>query len=276
MADDKYYIDETFDIDNCQNYILSIRCSLDGFSFCVYDTIIHKFIVLYHYELNTLNSFQLSNEIKEVIRKEPILQASYKKVVFSYQNGRFFEVPAVIYNNGQRVTLFENTIGRTIDESILSHKIAEKVIVYSIPKTIHNLFLDRFVNCTFIPEFVAINNYIDQLKTKTLSVIVNQEGHSAFIGVFKQHEIIYQNSFKVNTLDDLLFYVLKIYTDLELSNETPLHLIGRYIDLNSVKKNFLKFITKVETAAYRPGYSVSYTFREESPLNHISLIEQTL
>ena len=276
MAEDKYYIDETFDIDNCQNYILSIRCSLDGFSFCIYDSIIQKFTVLCRYHLNAINAFQLGNEIKEIIQKEAILQANYKKVIFSFQNGRFFEVPAIVYNKTYRTTLFENTIGRTIDESVLSYNLDERVCIFSIPKSIHNLFLDRFTNCTFVPEFLAINKNIGQLKTKATNVLVNQEGRSAYICVYKTHETIYQNTFIVHTLDDLLYYVLKVYTDLELSNETPLHLIGNYTDLDAVKKNFLKFITKVETASYRPGYSVSYTFREELPLNHISIIEQTL
>lgn len=276
MAEDKYYIDETFDIDNCHNYILSIRCSLDGFSFCIYDTIVKKFIVLGQHELNTVTPFQLNSELLEIIENEPILKSNYKKVITSYRNGRFMEIPKLIYNKGHRKTLFENTVGTSIDESILEYQSEEKLCLFSIPKPIHNLFLDLYINPVFIPEFIAISNYIKKLKTRMPNVLVCQEGKVAYLMVFEGDQINYKNCFEVRALDDLLFYVLNIYTKLKLSSSTPLHLAGTFNDLNAVKANFKKYITKIETATYRPDFTVSYIFRSEAALNHIPLIEQIL
>lgn len=276
MAKDKYYIDETFDIDNCQNYILSIRCSLDGFSFCIYDTIVKKFIVMGRHELNTITPFQLNNELEEIVGNEPILKANYKKVIISFLNRGYIEVPEIVYNKGHRKILFEKTRGKSIDESILDYKIGDKVCLFSIPKTIHNFFLDQYINSVFIPELISLSKYANKLKSKESNVLVCQEGKTAYILVFEHDKTAYQNSFEVHTLDDLLFYVLNVYKKLELSSSTPLHLVGTFNDLNAVQTNFKKFLSKIETASYRPGYSVSYTFRSEAALNHIPLIEQVL
>ncbi len=276
MAECKYYIDETYDRDNCQNYILSIRCSLDGFSFCIYDTIVKKFIVLGRHILNTITPYQLNNELAEIVGNEPIFKANYKRVVISYLNSRFTEIPKIVYNKGHRKILFEQTVGKSIDESILDYQIGDKVCLYSIPKPIHNFFLDQYINSEFIPELISLSKYVNKLKSKETNALVCQEGKMAYIVVFEQDKTYYQNSFEVHTLDDLLYYVLNVYKKLELPSSTPLHLAGSFNDLNAVQANFKKFLTKIETASYRPGYSVSYTFRSEAALNHIPLIEQVL
>ena len=82
-----YYIDSNFIKENSSQYILSIRYSTDGLSFCVHNHN-HQLLVFFFqpYQLDSQDA--VIAKVKKIMVEDELLNLKYKKVYFIVIQGR--------------------------------------------------------------------------------------------------------------------------------------------------------------------------------------------
>ena len=73
------WTDELFDIKQASNYHLSIQIGLDGFSFCMLDTLRNRYVAFQHIPLVVGKLQFLPRKIETIFDQEEKLGASFKK-----------------------------------------------------------------------------------------------------------------------------------------------------------------------------------------------------
>ena len=271
------YIDETFDINNCHNYILSIQCALDGFSFSVYDTTVNKFVVLVGNTFVMATPFRLKNELDKLIEAEPILNQNYKRVNCAFITSKLTIVPKALISKEEYPSLFSLAFEQTRDEEIISDgSPADYKLLSAIPGIIKRWFFEHYSNCVFFTPLSAILNYSKQRATAHQQVYILKQGLTLFVVVQTNHSIDFANTFFVKDDNDCLYYILNVARQMQLTTKTELCLVGTIPEKSLLEISLKDYFTKVNRARYSSRYAVSYTFLKEPENYYIPLIELAL
>ncbi len=221
---------------------LSIQVALNGMSFCVFDTLNNKPIVLQNIHFD---SFQRSNKIEDlfsnVFRENPELSHKYDDIVIIHSNNLSTFVPTALF-----------------DEEFLGSYLQYNTKVFETDFFAFDELSNYEMNNVYIP-YVNMNNFfIDQygsfdykhansiLVSKLLDLSKNNEESKMFVHVSESHfEIIVLqnqklhlfNSFEYKTPEDFIYYILFAAEQLQLNPENfKLELLGN-ISINDVYYN---------------------------------------
>ena len=272
------YFDETFDIENCQNHILSIQLSLNGFSFIVFDPNLNKFVVLVEFELNTATPFQLKGELEHIFKNEPILHKNFKKVKAVYQDLRVLLAPGVIANEPDCAELFYLMFDKKADEKVHANRVAkgEVSVLFSFPKVLSEMISDNFSNAEFFASILPLLNFgLNSLSYQPV-LYVNRIRNIIQIALIDGQKVVFMNQFFAKTDSDCLYYTLYVAKQLNLDKNIELKLMGK-IDPHSEYASSLKnYFEKVHFARFRSHYSVSHTFYKEPDHLYLPLLELCL
>ena len=108
-----YYIDSNFIKENSSQYILSIRYSTDGLSFCVHNHN-HQLLVFFFqpYQLDSQDA--VIAKVKKIMVEDELLNLKYKKVYILPCQKEKILLPAHVFN--------KNTLGDVPDLPATSEK----------------------------------------------------------------------------------------------------------------------------------------------------------
>lgn len=209
-------VDETFDINFTQEYNLSIQLSLDGFSFCILDSLQNKYIYLFHKRLSGNPQF-IIKKLTAIYAEFEILEAKFKttQIIFS-SPGKTSLIPEHLFSEDNAIKNYQ--FNRNMEDgdelyhipipklqSILQAVIPQKVKTFLHTKyptiSIQNdykILLDHCVNSGATSPLLAIQIYTDQI---SISVI--------------DQTIRFFNSFNYSNENDLLYYILNISKTLQ-------------------------------------------------------------
>ncbi len=272
------YFDDTFDIENCQNYILSIQLSLNGFSFIVFDPNLNKFIVLVDFELNAATPFQLKVELEHFFKNEAILRRQFKKVRAVYHDLRVLLVPELVLSESDFSSLFYFMFEKRADEQVFANKIqkGETSALFSFPKVISELLKDNFPNAEFLPCFFPFLKFgLNSLSFHPV-LYVNRMKNIIQIALIDGQKVVFVNQFFAKSDSDCLYYTLNVAKQLNLDKNTELKLMGK-IDPHSEYATSLKnYFEKVHFARFRSHYSVSHSFFKEPDHLYVPFLELCL
>lgn len=270
------FIDETFDINSCNHYTLSIQCSLDGFSFSVFDPRLAKFILLTSHYLICATPYQLRNEIASVIADEIVLSQNFKKTTISYITPKTLVAPVDFSTNNEKKIL-EYSFPKERDEQVIKKKLQHnKVHLSFIPEIIYHFFAEKFNNPLFIPPANTLILHGEATNTDTQQLSVFKYNHTLFIAVFNHQNLVAFNSFYAKNENDELFYLLKIAKEMNLPNHTNIILYGDFYEHGSFFQLVKPYFKKVNFAQYSHDYSVSYTFYKKPAHIYLPLLELAL
>lgn len=270
------FIDETFDIHNGQQYILSIQCALDGFSFSVYDLIMKKFVVFVNHQTSAATPFELRNYLETFVEEEPILQQTYKQVKISYLTRETTLIPEALFLPEETVQIFQMTFAPNRSDELLVEHIAKKwVIISAIPRMLKEWFTQKFGSCTFYAPFTPLFYYGAQQKYTNDHVLIFLHGHSLFVLSFIKTEPVLMNTYYVKDDADCLFYLLNV---LKQQSETKpnLVLMGNIKPGSSLENQLKSHFGKVQFAQAGKHYTLSYTFHQEPVYYHLPTLELAL
>jgi hypothetical protein len=260
MQPSLFFIDETFDINNCNNYKLSIQCSLDGFSFSVLDPLLNKFIALADYYLICASAFQLKNEVDEIINNQEILISGYKHVNVSFVTQKTLIAPDALTNNNEEL-FFSFSFKKDRNEEIITNSLLNgKSLLTAIPQVLKNYFSSYFNNVSFYGPCYPL---IDKLNTKApvyQTLHLQLHNHILFIAGTSKREIKALNSYYIKNENDILFYTLRYAKSLGFDNDTEVILSGTFDKKSLTGKELNRYFKTVSFDHFTHKYSVSYTF----------------
>ena len=210
---------------NLQENHLSIQLSLDGFSFCVYNSVQNEIgaFAVYEFESTAATPFNHLELVEQVFEKELLLQVKYENVIVIHCNNLVTQVPKPFFNKNNLANYLQNTVKILENDFITFDEMSnsEIVNVYIPYVNINNFLLDKYG--TF--EYKHSSTILIEL---ILNSFKNAEGDFCFINVsnnsfeivvLKNKSFELFNSFTFNTKEDFIYYILFTVEQLKLNPE---------------------------------------------------------
>ncbi|MDR2424152.1 MAG: DUF3822 family protein [Prevotellaceae bacterium] len=219
------FVDKSFRPANAAIYRLSIQISLNGFSFCVFDTVKNKHVVLKHY-IYTKNILQdWCDEIAEILADIRDIDSKTPAVCL-YVTRKNVIIPPEI--------LDEKTIKQHLsfwfdieeEEEIHTRRIQEidASICYLIPSWLITKLHTRFSNLKFLNQTCHHIRQIcnDPNDTKMKLVFC---GNFIDLTVFKDNALMFNNTFTYSSIVDAAYFLVAVAKKID-TLQAPLHVSG--------------------------------------------------
>ncbi len=262
-------IDETFDLNTSSSYHLSIQISLDSFSICILDTVRNKYIALKHIHFDSIIlKEQLINKLKAFLYSERLLKKKYKKVSFSIISQNSIIVPGILFNEKNLSSYFRFTRVLSDKEELYYNKFinTDAYNVFALPSGMTDLLKDFFpVLHIYNHSTPFIENVLRSNRTRFQERRVYCDIHQSFfnIVVSEGDKLLLSNTFSYNNANDLVYYILYIFKQLELDTESIVLIISGIIAADSEEIDLIrKYIKNVKLTKFSERYFYSYTFNK--------------
>ena len=209
---------DSFNIDLSGSYHLSIQLGIYHFSYCLLNTTTFNYDYIKKYTLTSKDN--TAAEITEIINNDVFLKANFSSQSIAFVNFPSTLVPDKLYKKEEaEILLAFNTkvIGTILADNIISQK---SFLIYSVPESILNIVDNFFPKAKYkSQESILIQQY-SQLNTEKIKAYLYLNEKKVCISIFNANKIIFNNSFKYNCKEDLLYYVLFSFEQLNISPDS--------------------------------------------------------
>ena len=213
-------IDETFDVSQSESYRLLVQTGADGLSFCIFNTVLDKFIVLRHYQFSAANGEVLTDTCRNILAEDDLLGLKYKNCGILYVSPRCTLVPEPLFDSDHIAEYLNFNHGRDADECVLHNHIrsAKAVNVFSYPKNLTNLFRQYQPGADFYHHATPfLNRVVDKSATSgQLQVTVYCYADYMDIAAAKNGKLLLYNTFNANTAEDSVYYLTGVLNMFDL------------------------------------------------------------
>ncbi len=262
---DSLFVDETFDINLTQSYNLSIQSNLNGLSFSILDPVRNKFIALVHNNFSKDLIFNdLLNTIEVYIKKNELLNCSYKNVKIIWLSNKNTLIPADYFNKEDLRKHFE--FNQKLDDLDEIHykqiKIIDSYSIYTVPNQIANIFNRQFPGINFYNQQIPFIIYsLYKYHSGSKKIFINLSEEFIDISITQTGELLFYNNFIYKTESDIMYFIMYVLEQFKSSDEN----IEIILSGNITKKSGLFLMLKehydhIKFLKSPEDYSYSYTF----------------
>lgn len=254
------WLDESFDIKHASDYHLSIQIGLDGFSFCIMDTLRNKYVAFQHNPLIVGKLQFLPRKIETILDQEEKLNASFKSVSVTYSTNKATLVPKEYSEDDavQKIASLTSDISR--NESIRTDDIPgfHYKLTYSFPNEIISLLNRKYTDFSFRHKSIPlISSVAGQRNEKKNTLLVNFEKKYIRIIAFNETQLVLYNCFYFKNESDFLYYTLNVWQNLQFDPERDEVHIGGYVaDDSSFVRHLKKYISNI--LFLKPATGINY------------------
>lgn len=266
--------DEAFSPSRTGDYCLSLEIGGDGLALAVLDNLLNRYLVFEQYALRkTAGPEQLADRIGQLAKEHDWLNASFKKVTVMMTDVPSTLVPAAVYDNDQSEAFlrFNHPASGDAEEVRVDHlKNLEAKNIWALPVAIDTTLRRlhphlRYAHHTtpLIEGLLASFRNVPERR----AIAHVQQGRFDVI-VIEGRNLLLCNSFRYQTGEDFIYYLLFIFEQLRLNPETtPLLLLGEVNKESAVYGMANKYIRHVQFGS-RPDQAVYAACFSELPEHH--------
>ncbi len=258
------YYDESLSSSAVERYIMSIQTSLDGFSFCILDTILTKFVALEHYNLQDIeSSIELCQEIEKIILTHDILPNQFKKVIFLSETEKTTLIPDKLFSQAEMQLYLRfnhpfNEYEHACYDSIHEEKCKN---VFALPdclryrlETIYPNVVFHHHSSVFIES--TLSSYKDQLIDK--QVFVNVRDNVFDLMITDAEKLIFYNAFKFKNVEDYIYFLMNAIEQTGINPlENKVTLFGNIDKVSPLYKIMTSYIKRISFGERTALYSYS-------------------
>jgi len=272
-------IDESFDSNVTSTYQLSIMAGLSDFSFCILDTIRMKFLALKSFEFDealTIDQFQ--GQIRQIFHTEGYLIKNYKSIHLAWASDKSALVPAPLFHPDNLGAYISFSPPPNDQDELMSARIPiiDAHVVYTIPAAIKAEFTNNFEGIRFLhPACPLIADALINTRGSGQTTRVHLHMHRQYVDLAALNgpQLQLFNSFVFKSNEDLLFFVLYAFDQLEMNQEeTTLWISGFCHPDDAIVNQLRRYIRKVAFCELNRSFSYSYTFNELTQHHYAQLI----
>ena len=210
------------EIEDSSNKKLSIQFSLDGFSFCISNSlnIVSKF-TSYNFTKPIKSPERILKEIQEIFNHEKSLQQDFESVSVIHQNTLSSLVPDAYFKEGDLKNYLKYSI-KTITTDLIVYddlNFIKAKNVYVPYVNINNFIFQHFGEFEYRHHSSILIEKLFSHSDNTLNFCINVSQSLLDIVVLKDSEILFYNNFEHQTKEDFIYYILFTLEQLELSTE---------------------------------------------------------
>ncbi|MDR1172884.1 MAG: DUF3822 family protein [Bacteroidales bacterium] len=253
-------IDETFDISQAESYHLSVQNGPDGLSFCVFNTVINKCIVLRNYPISADPSALLS-ECSVIFECDDLLGLRYKTSSYLWISPRCTLVPDHLFDQGEADACLEFNHGAMAGEQTMQNYIRSVGLynIFSCPEALAALFRLYQHNINFFHQAMPfIESVVAGMSPSVRGMAVYFYSHYLDIAVVENRKLLFYNTFPINAPEDSVYYLAGVSNlfDIDLLS-TKLMYAGNFRHMPpevAILKNHVDRIIECE-----PSKAVTYS-----------------
>ncbi len=271
-------LDETLDINITKSYSLSIQIDLNGFSFCLLDTIRNKYVALRHYSYDHLAEDPGKN-IRAVFEQDEFLKQEFKGSKMIYTTRQSTLVPEPLFNkenvkdyfsfnhspNGNQYGIFFNHL-----------KHAGAYVVFAVPEHVTSVVQEYLPSVKIFHQSVPLieNIFMNRRNRKDQGIAYLNVSEKLFdIVVIDDKKLNLHNCFSFHDENDLLYFTLYVFEQLKLDpGDTEIILSGRITKTMKQYEVLKKYIRNIRFHPLNTQFTYSYTFNEIPSHTYLNLL----
>ena len=233
------FVDDSFDIEKTNEYILSIQLTLGGFSFSLFSPHENKIVGFKQTPLKISSESLIVHHFDDWIKNEEILQKKYSKTNLIYFSTEFSLIPEVLYSSQLVKVATKRLIAEEEQKnaeiiSIEKSDISSKLLFY-LPKNLKDFINTNFTAAKLThPVKFLIEQTPNESKKNKVVIIYTKKG---FIMVASRNEnVLLANGFKIEHINDLVYFLLNALTQLNLNlKETTLLISEAFTQIDDLE-----------------------------------------
>lgn len=273
------FIDKTFDQEQTNLYHLSIQIGLDGFSFAILDIPKGKYTVLKSFNFFLKRPRLLFMKVKELWSQEEYLNLKYKSVEIIYSTEIFTLVPQAFFQTGtaEKYLGFNHELekGYNIEKTLLPK--AEAWCLFAIPDNLKEFLSLKFPKATIKHTLFPL---VERSLKENRNFSDRKQVHLNFYNscfeliAISGTRLLFCNQFNFSGDSDVMYYVLNVFDQLKLSQDTTdLVIHGRFRQSDPLYQAFRQYLRKPVFARPASLFTYSYTFSLQPEHYFTSLLD---
>ncbi len=242
-------------------------------------------MMLEHYEFQKIQEqTRLFALLKEIYEYNTYLNAGFwKSIKLSIKNLKFSLVPNSLFaeNYAKDILAVNSTIADQDIVYFYKHSSNDTVNIFAAEHALVDWFQKMYPN-----KLVEVVHHTSTMMEGVLqystnnqakSVFVNIEDQIATIAVRDNGALVFINNFKFVTPNDLLYYVMFTYDELDLNTDTiPLVLMGDILKNSDHYQRLYKYIRNITFSRRPEGIKFGYKFDDISEHQYFGLYNTIL
>lgn len=250
-----YYIDSNFIKENSSQYILSIRYSTDGLSFCIHDHN-NKLLVFFYQPYHLDNADAVIAKVKKIMVDDQLLNLKYKKVYILPCNKDKILLPAHAFNKNHLPDMYRLCLQPQKNDTLLYRKIKimESYIVEALPRSFVTFLTARYQSlCIVNSAYPFIINSLSNILFNTNHLFIDIHDQYFDLLLTRSNDILLFNSFDYGSVTDLIYYSLNCLQQCQVSKENLQTTIsGNLVKDPNLPETFSKYIPNISILDYTP------------------------
>ncbi len=234
---------------------LNIHIKLNSITLSVTNNFSKKNIGFVHYPINNfLDADFIISRLKTLKDEEELLNYKYEHIKIILYDNPFIVIPEEVTADEypDYFQMYHQINPETVSEDLtLKNKIK---IVSAISSKASKQFTELFDNYTIKNYQSDFINYLLNIQGKSKSIVayINILEEKADFIVINGNELLFINRFEYTSDEDILYYVLSVFEQLELNVETNFVYFLGQIELNdSLHELLKKYIRNIDTCPYK-------------------------
>jgi hypothetical protein len=266
--------DESLDINSTESYELSLQASPEGLAFCLLDTIRNKFVLIRSSDPEE-NKYFNADKINELVTKDDFLLKRFKKVSIVMPSSKSTIVPAQLFDPSKKDEYFSFNHIAGPNTIIIVNKLKDPdaFLISALSKPVYEMikyFYPSVQPCHhLVPLFDQISHNRKSVNGNYIHIHIEKEFFNLVI--FNHNLLKFCNSFNHRNINDILYYVLNVFKNLNIKQEETIYFSGlteKYDDLSSA---FSIYIRNIKFAGPAGNFTFSYVFNEMERHRFINL-----
>lgn len=205
-----YYLDSGFVKEDSVRYVLSIRFSTDGLSFCVHDSF-DKLLAFYHRPYSLDSQTELVAKVKKAIVEEELLKLHYRKVYVVPCKEEKTLVPASVFQKEYLPDFYRLCQHTEKNDVLLYRKIRpmEAYLVEALPRSFTTFLTSRYQSlCIVNSAYPFILNSLASTLLNREHLFVDIQDRYFDILITRNNDVLLFNSFAYQSVTDMVYYML--------------------------------------------------------------------
>lgn len=256
-------IDQNLDRFDANEFNLLVELSINTTSCCLMNNKKQMYGALE--QVNFMNNGSINNSFllfKKYFNDSFFSSIKYSQSVFVIASEFYTLVPQALYSasNAKDVLTFNAGIDFEFEVGTMQIPILDSVILFAIPSAVKLGIESTFPDAQIVPHaFSLISESMLLFKNSTEeSMLVHVQNGRIDVLVVKNHKMIFFNSFKFVTTEDVVYYILMVCETLKISPENiALKLCGEIEKKSAIYTLLNKYIRTIEFLSSNKHYKYS-------------------
>lgn len=249
------YIDSNFVKEDSIQYILSIRYSTDGLSFCIHAPN-NKLLVFFFQPYNLDTKDAVIAKVKKALVSEELLNLRYRKVYVLPCEKEKILIPAHAFQKNSLPDMFRLCLQPQKNDTLLYRKIRlmESYIAEALPRSFVTFLTGRYQSlCIVNHAYPFIINSLSNILLNTNHLFIDIHDQYFDILVTRSSDVLLFNSFTYGSVPDLIYYTLSCLKQCNITQDNlQVTLSGSLTQDAQLLDTFHNYLPNISVLNYAP------------------------